>query len=246
MENSASESLPPQKRSGSGLWIAAALVLAAVAGGLGWWFLGDRQASEAELAAKAELTTLGALPAMDAERIHVNSINLSTLRSPDSLGRALALLADLPYLKSLNVENTQFGDEHAGMVGELDSLESLVLSNTPITDAALEKLAGLSNLATLHLVDTGVTNAGMPALSKIRSVQILNLSGTKVTGNLAPLRELPDLQHLLLENLTLDAAALAAIADFPAITRLALRGSTYPAEALAQLKQKKSGLAIDE
>ena len=75
-----------------------------VAGGLAWWFFGDRGASDAELAAKAELTSLGALPAMDGERVHVNSINLSTLRSPESLGRALELLADLPNLKSLNVD----------------------------------------------------------------------------------------------------------------------------------------------
>ena len=246
MENPASEPLAPQKPSRAGLWIAAALVLAVVAGGLGWWFLGDSQASEEELAAKAELTTLGALPAMDAERIHVNSINLSTLRSPESLGRAIELLADLPNLRSLNVDGTQFSDEHAAAVGQLDSLESLVLSNTPISDTALEKLAGLSELSTLHLVGTGVTDAGMPALARVRSVEILDLSRTKVTKNLAPLREMPDLKHLLLENLTLDAAALNAIANFPAITRVTLREATYPAEALAQLKQKKSGLAIDE
>jgi Leucine-rich repeat (LRR) protein len=246
MENPASEPPAPQKPSRAGLWIAAALVLAVIAGGLGWWLLGDSQTSEEELAAKAELSNLGALPAMDAERIHVNSINLSTLRSPESLGRALELLADLPYLRSLNVDSTQFSDEHAAAVGRLDSLESLVLNNTPISDSALEKLAGLSELSTLHLVGTAVTDAGLPALARIRSVEILDLSATKVTKNLAPLAEMPNLKHLLLQNLTLDAAALAAIADFPAITRLTLRESTYPAEALTELKQKKSGLAIDE
>jgi hypothetical protein len=247
MENSTTEPAVTQSSSGRRPWIAVVVVvLAVVAVGLAYWFWSGGQASEEELAAKAELSNLGALPAMDAQRIHVGSINLSTLKSPDTLDRAIELLAELPNLQSLNVDGTKFQDAHAEAVGELDSLENLVLSNTAISDAALAKLEGLSDLTTLYLIGTEVTNAGMPALAQLRSLKILDLSGTKVTGNLSPLRELPNLEHLLVQNLTLDAAAIDAIAEFPSINRLSIRESTYPEESLAQLKQKKAGLAIDE
>jgi hypothetical protein len=245
METSAAE--PPVARASSGgrWWIPVAIVLALAAAGLMYWFGIDHGASEAELAAKTELTNLGALPAMDAQRVHVSSINLMTLKSPDTLDRAVELLAALPYLQSLNVDGTKFQDRHAETVGQLDSLENLVLSNTQITDAGLAKLDGLSNLKTLYLIGTGVTDAGMAALAQIQSLGILDLSGTKVTKDIAPLRELPKLEHLLLQSLALDAAALAAVAEFPAITHLTLTGATYPEEALAQLQERKSGLSID-
>lgn len=224
--------------------LLAILILAA--GGLAaWWYLADGAPSEQELSAKAELGTLGALVVMDPERRHVHSVNLSTLKSPDSLNRAIELLAALPRLQALSFQATSFQDQQAAAVGKLRSLQNLVLTSTAVTDAGLADLRGLSRLNTLYLVETAVTNAGLPALAQMQSLQIVDLSGTKVTGNLEPLRALGDLNWLVLRNLTLDAGAFDAIAQFPALSRLTLQESTYPQEAVDKLLQQKSGLAID-
>ncbi len=226
-------------------WIAAAVAVTAVVALFAWWLYASRQAAERELAAKAELTKLGALVVMDVERKHVNSVNLSTLKSPDTLDRAVALLPGLTRLQSLHVEGTAFRDEHVSVVARLGRLQDLALSNTEITDAALERLQELSRLNTIYLVDTAVTSAGMPALARIRSLKIIDVSGTKVTGNFAPLCELSDLGHLLARELTLDATALAALAECPALTRLSIQDSTYPQASLDELTQKRPELAID-
>jgi hypothetical protein len=226
-------------------WIAVAVALAGLVAVFAWWRHASRQAAERELAAKTELAELGALVVMDVERKHVSSVNLSTLKSPDTLDRAVALLPELTRLQSLHVEGTGFRDEHISVVGRLARLQDLALSNTQITDAALDKLQGLSRLNTIYLVDTALTNAGMPALARIRSLKIIDISATKVTGNFAPLCELPDLGHLLARELALDATALAALAECPALTRLSLQDSTYPQASLDELMQKRPELAID-
>lgn len=221
-------------------------LLLAVAGGLGWWwYAADGVTLEQEQSAKAELDALGALVVMDPQRRHVHSVNLSTLKSPESLDKAIELLAALPRLQALSLQSTTFQDQQAEAVGKLGNLQNLVLSNTAITDAGLASLRGLSRLNTIYLVETAVTNAGLPALAQISSLQIIDLSGTKVTGNLEPLQGLGDLNWLVLRNLTLDAAAFDAIAPFPALTRLTLQESTYPQDAVDKLLQQKSGLSVD-
>jgi hypothetical protein len=223
----------------------AAIVLALIVAAVAWWLWSSRQAAARELAASDELKQLGALVVMDAGRKHVNSVNLSTLQSPDSLDRAVALLSDLPQVQSLHVEGTAFGDQHAAVLGRLDQLRDLALSSTKITDAALDELQGLSHLDALYLVDTAVTNAGMPAIARVDSLKILSISQTKVTGNFESLRELASLQHLLVQDLTLDAAAMNVFGELPSLSRLSLTNATYPQEALDQLRQKRPELVVD-
>jgi internalin A len=185
------------------------------------------------------------LVVMDSERKHVASVNLSTLKSPETLDRAVALLPALPYINSLNVDGTMFRDEHAAVVGQLGSLQDLVLSHTSITDRTLEKLEALSRLKTMHLVDTAVTNAGMRSVGQLRSLNIIDVSGTKVTSNLEPLSELPALTWLVAGRLTLDAAAIDSIGNCPNLSRVSLRETTYPPEALNELKKHRPHLTID-
>jgi Leucine-rich repeat (LRR) protein len=214
------------------------------AGFAAWKFIGDRT-SETELAAKAELTSLGALVAMDAQRKHVASVNLSTLKSPDTLDRAIELMTALPRLASLNVDGTKFRDEHAVTVGRLSGLQDLVLNNTAITDLALERLEGLPQLKTIHLAETAVTNAGMPSLGRLQALNIIVLAGTKVTSGFEPLVKLPALTWLDVRRLSLDAAAIAALGDCQNLSRLTLSGTSYPPEALKLLTQKRPNLSID-
>jgi hypothetical protein len=225
--------------------LAAAVVVVLIVAGIGWWLWSSRQAAARELAASDELKKLGALVVMDAGRKHVFSVNLSTLQSPDSLDRAVALLPELPQVQSLHVEGAAFGDQHAAVVGRLAELRDLALSGTKITDAGLDELQGLSRLDALYLVDTAVTDAGIPPLARLDSLKILDISRTKIAGNFEQLRALASLKHLLVQNLTLDAAAMSVFGELPSLSRLTLTNATYPQEALAELRQKRPELAID-
>jgi len=220
-------------------------VIAALTAFISWSFSFKGKASEQELAAKAELTKLGALVTMDAERAYVNSVNFSTLRSPDLLDRAMAHLPYLSRLQSLNCSGTEFRDEHAQIVSKLTSLQDLVVSHTAITDRALEQLTGLSQLRTIHLADTHVTSAAMPYLGKLRSLNIIDLSGTQVRGNFEPLARLPALKWLVAQRLSLDGAAITALAESSSLGRLSLTGTSCPPEALDALARQKPNLTID-
>lgn len=235
-----------KRKSGSLNWLVLIAVLCAAAAGGTLWFRANSQDAAREQAAKAELTKLGALVVMDAGRVHVNSVNLSTLKSPEMLDSALAILPDLSRLSSLNVDGSQLKDSQAGAIGQLSSLQDLVLSNTQITDRALEQLGGLSRLNTIYLVGTKVTNEGLTALGRLGALKIVDVSGTEVSGGFEALAELSDLNWLVVQRLSLDGAALDAIGKLPSLTRLTLRESTYPKESLEALAKSRPGLAIDE
>jgi hypothetical protein len=213
--------------------------------GLAWWLRPDAGAAQRELAAKNELAGLGALVVMDAGRTHVSSVNLSTLKSPDTIDRAIELLAPLRRLNSLNVEGTAFRDEHAATVGQIRRLQDLTLNRTAVTDDGLKKLASLYRLKTLHAADTAITNGGMQSVAQLRSLNILDISGTKVTGNFEPLAELPDLTWLVAKRLALDAPAVAALGRCASLKRLSLNDTTCPQDAVAELAESKPGLMID-
>jgi hypothetical protein len=230
-----------EKRRGVFVLFAAVAVIAA---GIAFWHRPDRAAIQRELDAKNELAGLGALVVMDAGRTHVNSVNLATLKSPDSLDRAVELLPALQHLHSLNVDGTAFGDEHAIVVGQLDRLQDLVLNNTPISDAALKELEGLSRLKTIHLADTSATNAGMQSLGQLHALNIVDISGTKVS-NLELLAELPELTWLVAKRLRLDATGIAALGKCRSLGRLSLNDSTTPPEAVEELAREKPNLTID-
>jgi hypothetical protein len=221
---------------------ATAAILPAAAA---WWFAPGGASSAEELAAKNELTALGALVVMDGGRTHVNSVNLSTLKSPDSLDRAIELLPAFGSLHSLNVDGTKFGDKHADVVAQLTGLQDLVLSRTAVTDATLQKLESLSNLKTLHVADTAVTNAGMQSLGELGSLNILDISGTKITGNFTPLAELSGLTWLVAKRLKLDAAAIEALGQCEALRRVSLNDTTFPQAAVDKLATDRPDVSVD-
>jgi hypothetical protein len=223
------------------VFVAAAMLPACVAR----WFAPGGASSADELAAKNELTALGALVVMDGSRTHVNSVNLSTLKSPDSLHRAVELLPAFGRLHSLNVDGTKFGDKHADVVAQLGDLQDLVLSRTAITDAGLKKLENLSRLKTIHLADTAITNAGMASLGELGSLNILDISGTKITGNFTPLAELSELTWLVAKCLTLDAAAIETLGQCESLRRVSLNDTACPQEALDKLAKQRPDISVD-
>lgn len=245
MSNSPESVSPAARRSWRAWAVPALAVLFAAVAAIGWWLRDGRTASAEEVAARAELTKLGALVVMDAGRTHVAGVTLSTIQSPDRLERAIQLLPSLTHINSLNAEQTPVGDEQARVIGGLSSLQDLVLSHTGISDAAVKSLAGLSNLRSLHLANTGLTNAAIPELTRLTSLTILDISGTKVTGNFETLPNLTKLNWLVVRGLPLEGEAIAAVANCPNLHRLSLTAAGSDPEALAKLEQQRPELAID-
>ncbi|MCA9178336.1 MAG: hypothetical protein KDB14_27935 [Planctomycetales bacterium] len=77
---------------------------------------------------------------------------------------ALRQLADLPYLRSLSLQNAELGPEVPETLGHFAKLQVLDLMVTSIGDADLQPLAGLKRLRRLYLERTSATAAGIAAL----------------------------------------------------------------------------------
>jgi hypothetical protein len=77
-----------------------------------------------------------------------------------------ANLAKLKSLRTLNAQETGFGDLAATAIATQNAMRELNLKGTNLTDAGLTKLASHVRLQTLNVANTGVTQAGIDAFKK--------------------------------------------------------------------------------
>src|SRR5262245_47605707 len=94
--------------------------------------------------------------------------------SPEQVAR----LHDIANLTTVNLIDTQVGDEAAPALAQLSGLRSLDLSGTQITDAGLKPLHGLTALS---FRNTAVSDAGLTAVANFAELRSLNAAGTKIT-----------------------------------------------------------------
>ena len=87
-----------------------------------------------------------------------------TLRPEFYSRRALELLAGLPNLEQLQLQDCPVTDQDLELVAKLDRLTGVGLSNTSVTDAGLEHLAKLPHLKTLEIEDTPISPGGLRRL----------------------------------------------------------------------------------
>lgn len=78
----------------------------------------------------------------------------------------LALLAELPRLRRLNLSGSGITDAGLTHFAKLTQLESLSLNETSISDVGLEQLKTLVNLKSLGVYKTRTTEAGLEALDQ--------------------------------------------------------------------------------
>lgn len=93
----------------------------------------------------------------------------------------LAVLAHLPHLTRLHLEQTPVTDAGLVYLKGLQYLEYLNLYGANVTDAGLEHLADLPALRALYLWQTQVTEAGVQRLQQARPTLDVNLGWTPVT-----------------------------------------------------------------
>lgn len=100
----------------------------------------------------------------------------------------LDVVAKMPYLERLHLENTKIGDAGLAKLGGLPALEYLNLYGTKVTDGGIAKLAGAKSLKKLFVWQTGVTKAGATALEGKLAGLVVNvgLSEAEIAKLTAP------------------------------------------------------------
>ncbi len=115
-------------------------------------------------------------------------------------------------LNTLEIANTQIGDEGLKSITACGTLISLNLRGTKVGDLGLSHLAKLERLYELNLADCRITNEGMTHLVSCKNLQSLELSGTGITDaglkKLVPLSKDGKLQKLWLNRTMVSPAAL--------------------------------------
>jgi hypothetical protein len=148
----------------------------------------------------------------------------------------IPLLARLPSLRSIDLDDTSICDDGLSGIAKLSGLESIQLDRTRVGDAGVIWLAGLRNLQWLYLADTQVTDAGVAALRGLTRLKWLDLDGTKITDvGLAHLRGLP-IEHLSVCRTAVSDAGLAALRHAAPLKDLRVVGSAVTVDGVARFR----------
>jgi Leucine-rich repeat (LRR) protein len=91
------------------------------------------------------------------------------------------LLPELPALRTLELDDSEFTDADMPAVARCANLVYLSLDGTEITDTGLKYLAGLTRLEELGLSQTKVTDAGFVHLEGLTNLRSLTLEHTALT-----------------------------------------------------------------
>jgi hypothetical protein len=183
-----------------------------------------------------------------------------TIQSADLGEDDLVVLADLPYLKYLNLSGPAITDaslEHvknlkqlrclklidskvsdAGLrcVSKLENLDGLYLSGTQFTDAGISYLCSLTKIDELYLDGTNVTGACLQDLAAIKSLRVLRLDNTQVCGEgLVHLAQMPKLEMVIMRNTPISDADLPYLQQVPSRVSLWLARTKLTDEAAQQL-----------
>lgn len=139
------------------------------------------------------------------DRGRVTQISLSGPGPRQGVNRgtdeAACLLAHLPSLEKVDINNSSVTDEGVKCLKKLPNLRSLSLNLARVSDAGLAHLQNAKSLETLHLHQTKITDAGLRHLEGLGNLKVLDVSGTRVSDEgLRHLEELSSLEKLDLRN----------------------------------------------
>ncbi|OAI52890.1 hypothetical protein AYO47_05810 [Planctomyces sp. SCGC AG-212-M04] len=168
---------------------------------------------------KTKTITASASSKSDWEMLNTDCSALEALEVDGEVSPEIefSVLADLPHLKRLKIENG-LDDTQAAAISQLPALSELLISSDSLTDKGLESLCrlplvqlrlkapnvtdagaaaigNLKQLRFLHLIDIPITDATLPAIAKLESLESLYLDRVKCTdeGLSALLKQRPDL-----------------------------------------------------
>jgi Leucine-rich repeat (LRR) protein len=206
-------------------------------------------------------------------------IMLSGLKNLESLSlgklggysdRGLAIVGQMPRLKTLLVRHYQGSNGGLEPLRALAELEHLTLDGPFITDAGLEFLPALAELKTLRLDNlrvgdrtaarlpalgklihlslrgTETSDRGLAELGKIDDLETIDLGFTRVTdAGLKSLQKLEELRALTLDGLAISGVGLKSLEDLPRLHRVSLALTPVTDEGLRAVASVSSLMALD-
>lgn len=121
--------------------------------------------------------------------------------------------AALPSIKHLNLSGTQVGDAIIdGLLAKLPVLESLNLENTDISPALLPVITGHKSLTLLFLPTLCSNDAGIQAIASMKQLKWLKAEGRHVTdASVDVLLGFTELKHLILPGTRLSDESLSKL-----------------------------------
>ena len=120
----------------------------------------------------------------DQQRSRLEATPNKILKNADTpmiTDRSLAVLAKLPKLRSIAIEDSAITDNGLWHLAEKTSITGLDLSRTKVTDAGLAHLAKLAELDWLTLEQTAVTDDGLRHLFGMKKLESIYVDQTAVT-----------------------------------------------------------------
>ena len=178
------------------------------------------------------LKAAGATVGLDHGRIA--TVVLDKTADPESL---LTLVAGLPDVTQLGIQNPKMTDAGMALVAKLTKLTVLNVSSSAVGDRGVEAITALTHLQQLGLKGTKITNAAIPSIARLTALVNLNVADTQVTdAGIAPLATLAHLESVSLANDAITDAALPLLARSPSLAGLNLSGTKITDAGLASLK----------
>lgn len=149
---------------------------------------------------------------------HHPELRQLVLRQRDLTGFDLAPLARLKNLESLDLNETNVGDEEAVHFSNFPKLEILSLNKTRVGNEGAARIAANRSLKYLYLDGTLVGDRGAAEIAELKSLRRLVLSRTQLTdAGLAQLAKLPELSWLEMRFAPVTGTGFTS---FPAGSRL--------------------------
>lgn len=141
-------------------------------------------------------------------------------------------------LEELALENTKIDDAALADLASLPHLRSLNLRRSVnLTDAALETLTRFPKLEQLYLHDNGFSADALAQLASLPNLRLLDLRGCPGVGAevLNKLCRLPRLSDLRLRGYTIDDACMVTLANCRHLSAFTLEEAAVTGEGLARL-----------
>ena len=149
----------------------------------------------------------------------------------------LPLVAQLPNLEGLSLNNTPATDIGLESVKGLTQLQELYLNNTHVTDIGLESVKGLTQLQWLSLDNTHVTDTGLESVKGLTQLEVLSLDNTQVTDKgLESVKGLTQLRWLYLDSTQVTDKGLESVKGLTQLQWLYLANTLVTNKGLAELR----------
>lgn len=183
----------------------------------------------------------------------------------------VAVVADLPRLSDISIDNAAITDESLKQLSRSDTIRRIRVPRTQLTDRGVEYLLAAPQLELLDLVDCeGISDASLATIGQLPQLRNLRVSGSQITDQglehlsglsklaalglqqtavtdegMAKLTALESLKEVNLYGTPITDAALAPLAELPRLEKARLRQTQVRGESAAAFAEMKTLRELD-